>query len=100
MLTDFFTCLAAAVIALASIIVARGGVEMIKTEGKPAWKAWAGSLALTCVVWLFACEVLVIHYNDHFGKLMALCVVQTVAFGYFRATRPAQAQQGDKIKHG
>jgi len=92
MLIDFFTCLVAAVIALASITVARAGVEMMKTKSKPAWKAWAGSLALTCVVWLFACEVLVIQYNDHFGKLMALCVVQTVAFGYFRATRPTQAQ--------
>jgi hypothetical protein len=87
MLEDFLSCLAFAICVLASIIVARGGVEMMLTEGKHAWKAWAGSLALTILVGAFVGErMFEIPFNDYFGKVMALCVVQTLAFAWFRSS--------------
>jgi hypothetical protein len=85
MLEDLVYHLFHACVILIGIVFARGAVDQVHA-GIPAWKAYITSIACTGLGWLFISNAIEIRYEQHWGKLLALIIVQSLAFLWFRVT--------------
>lgn len=86
MLEDFLSYLFHAVFILVSILFARVAVDMMHA-GRIPWKSYACMLTLTFLGFAFVCDIMAAQYDQHWGKLIALGTVQSLAFVYFKAAR-------------
>ncbi len=86
MIEDFLSYFFHAGFILVSILFARVAVDMMHA-GRATWKSYAGMLALTFLTFGFVCDIMDARYDQHWGKLLALGIVQSLAFVYFKAAR-------------
>lgn len=100
MTADFFAFFAYALAVLICLLFAHVGVEMKQRDGKPAWKACGGTLALTGILGVFlGGSILELPDATYFPKLLALLTIQALAFVYFNAASRKASATHHKTHH-